>query len=101
MAEVAGRVLVVYAPPSGSGLPAEVEVPARPGLSIADALRESGLAARFPDISLASTRVGVWGKLRELGSLLAAGDRVEIYRPLRADPKASRSQRAKKKSLKK
>jgi putative ubiquitin-RnfH superfamily antitoxin RatB of RatAB toxin-antitoxin module len=64
------------------------------------AVHASGLAACHPEIDLARVRCGVWGKPREADVLVAPGDRVEVYRPLAADPKASRSRRAKKKALK-
>ena len=48
-----------------------------------------------------AARLGVWGKLRDPASLAAPGDRIEIYRALVADPKASRSARARKKARKK
>jgi putative ubiquitin-RnfH superfamily antitoxin RatB of RatAB toxin-antitoxin module len=48
------------------------------------------LAQRHPAVDFASLRVGVWGKLRELGDALRDLDRVEIYRPLKVDPKEAR-----------
>jgi putative ubiquitin-RnfH superfamily antitoxin RatB of RatAB toxin-antitoxin module len=47
-----------------------------------------------PQIDLARDRVGVYGKLVGLEDVLGEGDRVEILRPLAADPKAARRQRA-------
>lgn len=57
-------------------------------------IRTSGILEQFPEIDLAKNRVGVFGKLGKLGDTLHPGDRVEIYRPLIADPKAVRKQRA-------
>jgi len=100
MAEDAtGTVLVVHVPPAGAD-PFEVTVPCTHGLSVLGAVRVSGLAACHPEIDLAQVRYGVWGKLREADAPVAPGDRVEVYRPLSADPKASRSLRAKKRALK-
>jgi putative ubiquitin-RnfH superfamily antitoxin RatB of RatAB toxin-antitoxin module len=48
----------------------------------------------FGDIDLAAVRVGVFGRLVDLGRAVAAGDRIEIYRPLTADPKEARRRRA-------
>jgi putative ubiquitin-RnfH superfamily antitoxin RatB of RatAB toxin-antitoxin module len=93
---MADGVRVVYAP--SGGWPVEVELPAAPGMTLADAVEASGLRERFPQIDLEHAKVGVWGKPRDPASLVSAGDRIEIYRPLTADPKASRSQRAKKKA---
>ena len=62
--------------------------------TIEDVIRASGILAQFPDIDLASSQVGVFGKLARLTDTLHPGDRVEIYRPLIADPKEVRKQRA-------
>lgn len=99
MVEPAGAdtVLVVHAPAFGQAL--ELPVPFSAGLTVAEALRLSGLAARCPEIDLAQASCGVWGKLRALDAPVAPGERVEVYRPLRADPKASRAARARKKGL--
>mgnify|MGYP001825646348 CR=1 FL=1 len=58
------------------------------------AIRASGMLEQFPDIDLAVNKVGVFGKLGKLSDTLLDGDRVEIYRPLIADPKEVRKQRA-------
>ena len=65
-----------------------------PGATIEQAIRNSGILDRFPDIDLGKNRVGVFGKPGKLTDTLHAGDRVEIYRPLIADPKEIRKQRA-------
>ncbi|MDB5805884.1 MAG: RnfH family protein [Betaproteobacteria bacterium] len=96
---MADGVRVVYAPAGAA--PVEVELRAAPGMTLADAVHASGLRARFAQIDLEHARVGVWGKPRDPSSLACPGDRIEIYRPLTADPKASRSQRAKKKAAEK
>jgi len=62
--------------------------------SIEEVIRASGILAKFPEIDLASCKVGVFGKLGKLTDTLQAGDRVEIYRPLIADPKEVRKKRA-------
>lgn len=59
------------------------------------AIEQSGLLAEFPDIDLAGkNKIGIWNKLAKTDSLLRDRDRVEIYRPLLADPKEVRKQRA-------
>jgi hypothetical protein len=90
---------VVYAPARAA--PVELELPVAPEMTIAQAVRLSGMLERFPEIDLAQGKIGVWGKLRDPASLVAPGDRVEIYRPLSADPKASRSRRASRKAKEK
>ena len=57
------------------------------GSTLADAIRASGLAGEYPEI--ASARAGIYGKTVPAGTALRDRDRVEIYRPLRADPNAS------------
>ena len=64
------------------------------GTTLEQAVRESGILERFPDIDLANNQLGVFGKLNKPNAELRNGDRVEIYRPLIADPKEVRKQRA-------
>lgn len=64
------------------------------GTTLAQAVRASGMLERFPDIDLANSQLGVFGKLNKPDAELRSGDRVEIYRPLIADPKEVRKQRA-------
>ena len=58
--------------------------------TIKDVIAQSGLLDQFPEIDLGKNKVGVFGKLGKLTDTLHAGDRVEIYRPLIADPKEVR-----------
>jgi uncharacterized protein len=85
------RVEVAYASPQRQVLRALV-LPE--GSTVADALRESGLAREFPEIDLAASRVGIYGREVTLAARLRDRDRVEILRPLRADPKDVRRARA-------
>jgi putative ubiquitin-RnfH superfamily antitoxin RatB of RatAB toxin-antitoxin module len=62
--------------------------------AIQDAIQASDVLQRFPDLDISNLRVGVFGKLKSLDSALHSGDRVEIYRPLQADPMESRRRRA-------
>ena len=64
------------------------------GATARQAVERSGLVARFPDIDPARMRVGIFGRVMEADTVLRDGDRVEIYRPLEADPKAARRARA-------
>lgn len=64
------------------------------GSTIEQAIRASGLLERHADIDLASNQVGIFGKAASLASPLRDQDRVEIYRPLAADPKEMRRRRA-------
>ena len=62
--------------------------------SLQDAILASGVLQHYPEIELAVARVGIFGKLKSLDSSLHHGDRVEIYRPLQAEPMESRRRRA-------
>lgn len=64
------------------------------GTTVADAIRISGVLEDFPEIDLARDRIGIHGNLTRPAQPLRDGDRVEIYRPLRADPKEARRRRA-------
>lgn len=85
------RVEVVYALPGEQAL-VTLELPA--GASVADAIEASGLVQRFPEIDRRHNRVGIFGKVSNRRTVLREGDRVEIYRPLIAEPKEARRQRA-------
>lgn len=67
------------------------------GSNIEQAIKTSGLLDCFPEIDLSVNKVGIFSKIQTLDTILQSGDRVEIYRPLLADPKEARRQRAKKK----
>jgi uncharacterized protein len=68
-----------------------------PGTTIGEAIEQSGVLQAFPDINLATQPVGIYAKKKTLDTVLRERDRVEIYRPLVADPKDSRRRRAAKK----
>lgn len=85
------RVEVVYALPASVDA-VLVELPA--GAKVLDAVRASGMIERHPDIDLKTHRLGIHGKVVATDAPLAAGDRVEIYRPLAMDPKEARRRRA-------
>jgi putative ubiquitin-RnfH superfamily antitoxin RatB of RatAB toxin-antitoxin module len=63
------------------------------GATLADALRCSGLLERHGLSLDEHLSVGIWMKARPLDTVLREADRVEIYRPLRVDPKEARRQR--------
>lgn len=71
-------------------LPVEVG----PGSTAQTAVEQSGILTRFPEIDLSKNRIGIFGKAVKADYLLREKDRVEIYRPLIADPKEVRRQRA-------
>jgi putative ubiquitin-RnfH superfamily antitoxin RatB of RatAB toxin-antitoxin module len=64
------------------------------GATVGDAIRASRIQERFPEIDLARNKVGIFSKLVKLDEGVRDKDRVEIYRPLIADPKEVRRKRA-------
>jgi hypothetical protein len=64
------------------------------GATVRQAIEESGLLQRFPDIDPARMSTGIFGRLTTNDARLEDGDRVEIYRPLAVDPKNARRDRA-------
>lgn len=56
------------------------------GSTVAEAIEHSGLLRQFPEIDLNSNKVGIFGRIVKLDTPLAEGNRVEIYRPITADP---------------
>ena len=64
------------------------------GSTVREAIERSGFLAEYPEIDLAKNKLGIWNKLAKPDAVLRDQDRVEIYRPLIADPKEIRKQRA-------
>jgi putative ubiquitin-RnfH superfamily antitoxin RatB of RatAB toxin-antitoxin module len=85
------RVEVVHARPDKQVL---LTVDIREGSTVGDAIKQSGIRAEFPDLEVDPARIGIFGQKAGMGDKLRAGDRVEIYRPLIADPKEARRKRA-------
>jgi putative ubiquitin-RnfH superfamily antitoxin RatB of RatAB toxin-antitoxin module len=92
MAEAAQiAVQVCYATPDAEFL-RDLRLDA--GCTLRQAVEASGLLALIDDIELATAAVGIYGKKKTLDTVLREHDRVEIYRPLQADPKEARRRRA-------
>lgn len=85
------HIEIAYAKPARQEV---IELKLPQGSTLQQAVEASGLLQRHAEIDLARTKVGIYGKLAKLDTLLRDKDRVEIYRPLIADPKAVRQQRA-------
>lgn len=64
------------------------------GTIIQNAILQSGILQRYSEIDLRSNSVGIFSRLAKLSDVLQDGDRIEIYRPLLADPKEIRRKRA-------
>ncbi len=93
-------VEIVYSLP-GQQFVVQVKVPE--GAVVQEVIDRSGLLMAHPEIDVGGVnKVGIWNKLAKLDALVRDGDRVEVYRPLIADPKEVRRQRAEEgKSMKK
>ncbi|MBU1235358.1 MAG: RnfH family protein [Gammaproteobacteria bacterium] len=85
------QVEVTYAKPDRQEI---VPLKLPEGSTIQQAIESSGLPQRHPEIDLAKVKVGIYGKLSRMDTVVRDRDRVEIYRPLIADPKEVRKQRA-------
>ena len=87
------KIEVVYAlPDSATCLRVEVAE----GAQVEEAIIASGILEKCPQIDKDSMTVGVWNRTCKLTQILKEGDRIEIYRPLIADPKDVRRKRAEK-----
>jgi putative ubiquitin-RnfH superfamily antitoxin RatB of RatAB toxin-antitoxin module len=77
------QVGIAYSEPAQQ-LWLRIEVPE--DSTVRTAIEQSGILRKFPEIDLEVHQVGIFGKVAELDGLLKAGDRVEIYRGITADP---------------
>lgn len=85
------NVEVAYAEPDRQViLPVNVDE----GTTVGGAIVQSGIMMKFPDLDVEHSKVGIFGKVTAMTTVLQDGDRVEIYRPLIADPKEVRRKRA-------
>ncbi len=64
------------------------------GTTLKQAIERSGIIDTYPQIDLTKDKTGIFGKIAKLDTVLREKDRVEIYRPLIADPKQVRKERA-------
>ena len=85
------RVLVAMALP---GRQEVVELAMPECSTVGDAIAAAKLGERFPGIDAAALEVGVWSRVASHATVLREGDRVELYRALKADPKDARRARA-------
>lgn len=85
------NIEVIYATPKQQVL---IELSVKPGTTIEQAIHQSGVLTEHNDIDLAVNKVGIFSQVKPLDYVLKTGDRIEIYRPLIADPKAKRREKA-------
>lgn len=85
------RISVAYSPAPRQVLECVLDLPE--GATARQALQASGLLETRPELAQGALDVGVWGRSAKPDQALEDGDRVEIYRPLRVDPKVARRER--------
>jgi len=79
------QVSVIFANPEQ---PLWLKLDLAQGSTVKDAITNSGLLERFPSLDISRHKTGIFGKFAKLDKTLEPGDRVEIYQPIIADPKA-------------
>lgn len=90
------NIEVAYAQPEKQSL---LSVVIDDGLTVEQAITESDIINLHPEIDLSVNKVGIWNRTCKLQDLVKDGDRIEVYRPLIADPKEVRKRRAEKAKL--
>ena len=88
------RVEVVYSPSAGART-LQASMPFVDGMTVADAVRQSGFLEQFP--GLMDGPVGIFSRVASFDTHVQPGDRVELYRPLELDPMEIRRKRARRK----
>lgn len=86
---------VAYATPERQKI---LSVKVAPNTTLIDAVRQSSITDIFPYLDIESADLGIWAKAKPNTTIVQAGERIEIYRNLIADPKESRRKRAAKKA---
>ena len=85
------KVTVAYSPAPRQVREWALDVPQ--GCTAIQAIAQCGVLAEFADLTQSDLNAGIWGKRYSLAHKLKANDRIEIYRPLRVDPKVARRER--------
>ena len=85
------RVTVAFSPAPRKVREWALALPA--GATVGDALAATSLGQEFPGVDVPAAEVGVWGQKCPRAQSLRDGDRVEVYRPLKVDPKVARRER--------
>ena len=93
------NIVLVYAPVPRQVREWALELPT--GSTVAQALESSGILAEYPELAPSRPVIGIWGRKTSLRQVLQDQDRVEVYRPLRVDPKVARRERFNSQGMKK
>ena len=86
-------VEVIYALPNEQKL---LSLQVKKGSNVADAIKESKIINEYPEIDINKNKIGIFSRIVDLKHILRHKDRIEIYRPLIADPKKMRRDKLKK-----
>ena len=84
-------VQVIYAMPEDACI---IPVQIKRGSTVRSAIEKSRILERIPEINLDINKLGIFSKIVDPDTVLSDGDRIEIYRPLKVDPKEARRSRA-------
>ncbi len=87
------EVEIVYARPERQR---RISLKVAGGTCVADAIRQSGILAECPEIDIGQAKLGIFSRRVDARAPLHDGDRIEIYRPLAADPNRARRERPRK-----
>lgn len=93
------NIVLVYSPAPRQVRQWALALP--PGSTVAQAIENSGIFLAFPELASSRPLVGIWGRKTSLKQVLQEDDRLEIYRPLRVDPKVARRERFSSQGVKK
>ena len=91
------RVEVIYATPESQQI---ISIEVESGSTIQACINQSGVLTEYPEINLDEAKVGIFSQVKPLQHVVVEGDRIEIYRPLIADPKDVRRKKAAEAKLK-
>lgn len=93
------NIVLVYSPAPRQVREWALELPA--GCMVGQAIESSGILTACPELATGKLVIGIWGRKTSLKQVLQAQDRLEIYRPLRVDPKVARRERFSSQGVKK
>lgn len=86
---------VAYAASNLAATQSVIKLEIERGSNIQEAINQSGILFKYPNISLTNNQVGIFGQIQNLATIVKNGDRVEIYRNLQHEPNAIRILRSK------
>lgn len=95
-AKKVNQIEVVYGVPNKQKI---LTITIANNITVEQAIHDSGILSLFDGIDLTKNKVGIWNRVAKLSDVLEDGDRIEIYRPMLADPKEVRKRRAEKAKL--